>query len=104
MQQHNESEKNASLLDYENRVDRQLAIHDAKQRLRDAQLAKRPLTITAPLPGWRRFENIHDGRTIDFNPKDPVHQVLLKVYEARTDWREIAPPSPADVDSTGGVE
>lgn len=106
----------ASLLDYQNRVDRELAIHAAKARLRDAHtgtsrrstgMAKRPLTITAPLPGWIRMENVIDGRMMDFNPADPTHAFLLKVYQARQDWKQVATPCPADVenDSTGqGVD
>lgn len=56
------------------------------------------ISITAPLPGWRRFENLNDGRTVDFNPKDAAHRILLAYYETRPEWREVATPCPADVE------
>jgi hypothetical protein len=69
-----------------------------EQKLRPAMKHK-GLSITSALPGWIRYQNINDLRTIDFNPKDPVHRALLQTYAARRDWRQVATPCPADVDS-----
>jgi hypothetical protein len=48
-------------------------------------MKNKSLSITSALPSWIRYQKIDDLRTIDFNPKDPVHQVLLQTYVARWD-------------------
>lgn len=48
------------------------------------------LDMMLPLPGWLRFRNIQTGVTIDINPSDSVHQILLKIYRKSPNWEQIA--------------
>lgn len=47
------------------------------------------VTIRDPLPGWIRFQHVRTGRTVDFNPKDYIHQDLMPFYQASPDWQDI---------------
>jgi hypothetical protein len=47
------------------------------------------VTITAPLPGWIRFQHVRTGRTLDFNPAYYEHRQVLPYYVNNADWQDI---------------
>lgn len=49
----------------------------------------RPCTITAPLPGWIRFQHRRTLKTLDINPANFDHQRLMPYYTDNPDWENI---------------
>ena len=47
------------------------------------------VTLTAPLPGWIRFQHVRTGRTLDFNPAYYEHRQVLGYYSHNADWENI---------------